>query len=75
VGIDATTLEANGALRSIVRRATGESYEAFLMRLAKASGIATATREELARLDASRPTRARTTTGPIRMIRMHALPR
>ena len=55
VGIDATTLEANGALRSIVRRATGESYEAFLMRLAKASGIATPTREELARLDRKPP--------------------
>lgn len=55
VGIDATTLEANAALRSIVRRDTGESYEAFLMRLAKASGIATPTREELARLDRKRP--------------------
>ena len=32
VGIDATTLEANAALRSIVRRDTGESYEAFLTR-------------------------------------------
>jgi len=55
VGIDATTLEANAALRSIVRRDTGESYEAFLMRLAKASGIATPTREELARWDRKRP--------------------
>ena len=49
VGVDATTLEANAALRSIVRRDTGEGDEAFLMRLAKASGIATPTREELAR--------------------------
>ena len=55
VGVDATTLEANAALRSIVRRDTGEGYEAFLMRLAKASGIATPTREELARLDRQRP--------------------
>lgn len=55
VGVDATTLEANAALRSIVRRDTGESYEAFLMRLAKASGIATPTREDLARLDRKRP--------------------
>jgi hypothetical protein len=43
-------LEANGALRSVARCDTGESYEAFLMRLAKASGIATPTREDLARL-------------------------
>ena len=54
VGVDATTLEANAALRSIVRRDTGESYEEFLMRLAQASGIATPTREDLARLDRKR---------------------
>jgi len=54
VGVDATTLEANAALRSIVRRDTGEGYEAFLVGLAKASGIATPTREELARLDRKR---------------------
>ena len=54
VGIDATTLEANAALRSIVRRDTGESYEAFLPGLAKASGIATPTREDLARIDRKR---------------------
>jgi transposase len=53
--VDATTLEANAALRSIVRRDTGEGYEAFLTRLAKASGIATPTREDLARLDRKRP--------------------
>jgi transposase len=55
LGIDATTLEANAALRTIVRRDTGESYEAFLTRLAQASGIATPTREDLARLDRKRP--------------------
>ena len=55
IGIDATTLEANAALRSIVRRDTGESYEAFLTRLAQASGIETPTREDLARLDRKRP--------------------
>jgi transposase len=54
VGIDATTLEANAALRSIVRRDTGESYEAFLTGLAKASGIETPTREDLARIDRKR---------------------
>jgi transposase len=36
VGIDATTLEANAALRSIVRRETGESYQDFLTELAQA---------------------------------------
>jgi transposase len=54
VAIDATTLEANAAMRSIVRRDTGESYQEFLTGLAQASGIATPTREELARLDRKR---------------------
>jgi len=54
VGIDATTLEANAALRSIVRRDTGEGYEEFLTRLAKASGIRTPTRADLARIDRKR---------------------
>ncbi|MCK4306326.1 MAG: transposase, partial [Candidatus Eisenbacteria sp.] len=54
IGIDATTLEANAALRSIVRRDTGESYEEFLTRLAKASGIETPTREDLAKIDKHR---------------------
>jgi transposase len=44
-------LEANAALRSIVRRDTGEGYQEFLTRLAKESGIATPTREQLAKLD------------------------
>ncbi len=55
LGVDATTLEANAALRSIVRRDTGESYQEFLTRLAKASGIETPTREDLAKLDRKRP--------------------
>ena len=54
IGMDATTLEANAALRSIVRRDTGESYQEFLTELAKASGIETPTREDLARLDRKR---------------------
>jgi transposase len=57
VGIDATTLEASAAMRSIVRRDTGESYEQFLTGLAKASGIETPTREQLARLDRKRKKR------------------
>lgn len=54
VGIDATTLEANAALRSIVRRDTGESYRDFLTQLAQASGIETPTRADLARIDRTR---------------------
>jgi transposase len=54
VGIDATTLEANAALRSIVRRDTGESYQDFLTKLAQASGIETPTRAYLARIDRKR---------------------
>ena len=54
IGVDATTLEANAAMRSIVRRDSGETYEGFLTDLAKQSGIATPTREDLARLDRKR---------------------
>lgn len=57
VGVDATTLEASAAMRSIVRRDTGENYEAFLTGLAKASGMETPTREQLARLDRKRKKR------------------
>jgi transposase len=55
VGVDATTLEANAALRSIVRRADGQTYEEYLRDLARASGIATPTRADLAKLDRTRP--------------------
>ena len=57
IGIDATTLEANAAMKSIVRRDTRESYNEFLTGLAKASGIETPTREDLARLDRKRDKR------------------
>ena len=59
IGIDATTLEANAALRSIVRHDSGETYQEFLARLAQASGIATPTRADLARLDWKRPKKGR----------------
>lgn len=55
VGVDASTLEANAAMRSIVRRDTGAGYTEFLEGLAKASGIETPTREDLAQLDRKRP--------------------
>ena len=54
VAVDATTLEANAAMRSIVRRDSAENYQEFLTGLARASGIATPTREELARPDRKR---------------------
>jgi len=50
LAVDATTLEANAAMRSIVRRDTGESYQQFLTRLATASGLKTPSRAALARL-------------------------
>ena len=59
IGIDATTLEANAALRSIVRRDSGETYQDFLTRLAQVSGIETPTRADLARLDRKRPKKGR----------------
>ena len=46
IGVDATTLEANAAMRSIERRDTGESYNAFVRGLAEASGVATPTLPE-----------------------------
>jgi transposase len=55
IGIDATTLEANAALRSIVRRDSGATYQEFLTQLAQASGIETPTREDFARIDRKRP--------------------
>lgn len=54
VAIDATTLEANAAMRSIVRRDTGETYQEYLEGLARASGIRTPSRNALARLDRKR---------------------
>ncbi len=54
VVVDGTTLEANAAMRSIVRRDTGETYEEYLTGLAKAAGIRTPTRAALARLDRRR---------------------
>ena len=55
VGIDATTREANAALRSIVRRDSGESYHEYLNGLAKVSGIETPTRKDRAKVDKKRP--------------------
>ena len=58
LGIDTSTLEANAAMKSIVRRDGGESYDSFLESLAKESGIETPTRADLARLDKKRKRKA-----------------
>jgi len=54
ISIDATTLEANAALKSIVRRDNGQSYNEYLQELGKAAGMENPTREQLARLDRKR---------------------
>lgn len=54
ISIDATTLEANAAMRSIVRREDGQTYEEYLKGLAQAAGMENPTREQLARLDRKR---------------------
>ncbi len=54
VGVDSTTLEANAAMRAIVRKDTGEDYKAYLKRLAKEAGIENPTDEELVRFDRKR---------------------
>ena len=45
VGVDSTTLEANAAMRAIVRRDDGTEYDAWLEELARESGIETPTRQ------------------------------
>src|SRR6267154_858755 len=53
-GVDSTTLEANAAMKSIVRRDTGESYMAYLKRLAEAEGIEAKDAAALLRMDRKR---------------------
>ena len=69
VGVDSTTLEANAAMRAIVRRDDGTEYDAWLEQLARASGIETPTRQDLAKVDRKRRRRGRTRTGSIRTTR------
>src|SRR4051812_20488469 len=54
VAVDSTTLEANAAMRAIVRKDTGEDYKAYLRRLATAAGIENPTDEDLRRFDRTR---------------------
>ena len=72
IGIDATALEANAALRSSVRRDSGETYQEFLTRLAQASGIETPRGPISRAWIGSARRRAVTPTGAIRTTPMHA---
>jgi transposase len=54
IGVDSTTLEANAAMKSIVRRDTGESYTAYLQRLAVAEGMNPEDAAALRRMDRKR---------------------
>lgn len=54
IGVDGSTMEANAALRTIVRRETGETYRQMLTRMAQESGGATPTLDDLVRLDRAR---------------------
>ena len=54
IGVDSTTLEANAAMRAIVRKDTGEDYKGYLKRLATDAGIENPSDEELVRFDRKR---------------------
>lgn len=54
LAIDATTLEANAAMKSLVHRVTGEDWKAYVRRLAQAEGIEDPTDDELRRFDRRR---------------------
>ncbi len=52
--VDSTLLEADAAMKSIVRRATGEDWKTYLRGLAAEAGIENPTDEELRRFDKTR---------------------
>ena len=54
VAVDSTTLEANAAMKSIVRRDSGEDWKEYVGRLAKEAGLENLTDEELRRFDRKR---------------------
>jgi transposase len=64
-GVDGTILEANTALRSIVRKDSRESYTEFLTEVTKASGMETRTRAELAKIGRKRPKKGSNATAKI----------
>jgi transposase len=54
IGIDASTMEANAALRTIVRRDDGRTYREMLKQMARESGIETPSADDLVRIDRTR---------------------
>jgi transposase len=54
IGVDATLLEANAALKSIVRKDTGEDYKQYLRRLAKEAGMEDPSDDDLKKFDQKR---------------------
>jgi transposase len=61
VGVDSTTLEANAAMKSIVRKDTGEDWRAYVVRLMREEGVIEKDREptdeEVRRFDKGRKTK------------------
>jgi hypothetical protein len=51
IGVDGSTIEANAAMRTFVRRDSGETYREILTRMAKESGVETPTIDDLVQLD------------------------
>src|SRR3982074_1145921 len=54
IGVDASTMEANAALRTIVRRDEGRPYRQMLTQMAQESGIDPPTADDLVRIDRNR---------------------
>jgi transposase len=58
VAVDSTTLEANAAMKGIVRKDTGEDYKEYLKRLMAEQGIEGPTDEDIRRFDKKRKKKA-----------------
>src|SRR6266851_69357 len=54
IGVDASTMEANATVRTIVRRDDGRTYREMLTQMAKESGVETPTADDLVRIDRNR---------------------
>jgi transposase len=54
IAVDSTTLEANAAMKSLVRRATNEDWKTYVRRLMKAEGIEDPSDEDVRRFDRTR---------------------
>ncbi len=54
IAVDSTTLEANAAMKSLVRRATNEDWKTYVRRLMKAEGIEDPSDEDVRRFDSKR---------------------